>query len=207
MGSDQLSGRDPRHVLESGRSELVPFVLLLVATLLAWFGDPARLQLRYERAAIADGEWWRLLSGHLVHLGWPHLLLNIVGLMLVWLLVGARLSTRGWIVVILFVIATMDVAFWLLRPELAWYVGLSGLLHGLLAAGVVAGWHHAPKENLAIAVVLVVKLAYEQWGGPMPGSTNLSGGPVVVDSHLFGAIGGLLIALPQLIRVRRARSI
>ena len=32
-------------------------------------------------AAIAGGEWWRLLTGNLVHLGWWHLFLNEMGLL------------------------------------------------------------------------------------------------------------------------------
>jgi len=35
--------------------------------------------LRYERAAIAGGEVWRLVSCHFVHLGWAHCLLNVGG--------------------------------------------------------------------------------------------------------------------------------
>lgn len=207
MGSDQLSGRDSRHVLTTGWNWMFPVILVLIAAVLAVFGEPGQLQLRYERDAIGNGEFWRLLTGHLVHLGWPHFLLNAAGLLLVWLLVGAQLSARSWLVVGLFIVAGMDVGFWFLRPTLSWYVGLSGLLHGVLAAGVVAGWYHAPKENLVIGMVLVLKLAYEQWSGPLPGTATVSGGPVVVDSHLFGTISGVLIALPFLIRVRRLRSI
>ena len=46
--------------------------------------------LEYQRRAIGEGELWRLFSGHLVHLGWEHLLMNLVGFWLIWaLLPGA----------------------------------------------------------------------------------------------------------------------
>jgi len=35
-----------------------------------------------------------------------------------------------------------------------------------------------------------VKLAYEHWLGALP----LSGSAVVVDAHLFGALGGVAVA-------------
>jgi hypothetical protein len=37
-----------------------------------------------------------------------------------------------------------------------------------------------------------VKLIYEQWNGQLP--FNQSGVPVVVNAHLYGALGGLALA-------------
>ena len=39
-------------------------------------GERTLLALRFERSAIAAGEWWRLLGAHFVHLGWMHVLLD-----------------------------------------------------------------------------------------------------------------------------------
>lgn len=179
---------------------LLPAALLGIAASLAAFGDTARELLRYERDAIAAGEIWRLASGHLVHLGWPHYLLNAGGLVLVWVLVGARLHARAWLVVLAVVIAGLDAGFWLFSPELTWYVGLSGVLHGLLFAGLVAGWRAAPAESGILAVILVAKLAYEQLYGALPGSAATAGGPVIVDAHLYGSIAGIIAAAAILIR-------
>jgi hypothetical protein len=54
---------------------------------------------------------------------------------------------------------------------------------------------------------LLGKLAWEQFSGPLPGSEGTAGGPVIVDSHLFGALGGALTALTLRIRVRPATPI
>src|SRR5438270_2120421 len=48
-------------------------VLLLLASLT---GEPGRLLLRYDRAALAAGQWWRLVTAHVVHLDVRHALLN-----------------------------------------------------------------------------------------------------------------------------------
>ena len=154
--------------------------------------------LRYERAAIAAGEFWRLLTGHLVHLGWRHLVLNLAGLLLVWLLVGSALHLRQWLAVVGVSIVLVSAAFWWLSPELDWYVGLSGLLHALLVAGALtlvlqregAAWY----EALAVLILIAIKLGWEQYAGPMPGSEVAAGGNVVVDSHIYGAAAGLLAA-------------
>ncbi len=172
----------------------VALVVALVCVLVAAFGDAARELLRYERAAIADGEYWRLLSGHFVHLGYAHLALNLVGLLLVWLLVGRLYNTRRWLLVTAIAIVVMDAGFWFLDADLRWYVGLSGLLHGLLLAGAIAGIRSLPAESLVICAVVVAKLAYEQIAGPLPGSESVAGGAVVVNAHLYGAVGGALSA-------------
>jgi rhomboid family GlyGly-CTERM serine protease len=144
--------------------------------------------------AIAEGEYWRLLSAHFAHLGYPHLALNLAGLLLVWLLVGRLYSTRQWLLVAAFSIVVMDAGFWFVDSEMRWYVGLSGLLHGLLLAGAIAGIRSLPVESIVIAAVVVAKLAYEQIVGPLPGSESVAGAAVVVNAHLYGAIGGALAA-------------
>jgi membrane associated rhomboid family serine protease len=71
-------------------------------------------------------------------------------------------------------------------------VGLSGVLHGLLLAGAVQGFKTLPSESAIIVAIVIGKLAWEQFAGPLPGSESVSGGNVVVNAHLFGGIGGLI---------------
>lgn len=170
----------------------VPLFLGAAALAAACGGEGARLVLRWEREAIAAGELWRLVTGHLAHLGTEHLLLNLAGLCLVWLLVGRRLGPLRWWLVTALSMAAIDAGFWLLAPGLAWYVGLSGLLHALLVAGSVAGLREAPLESGALVLLVIGKVAVEQLTGPLPGSEAAAGGPVVVDAHLYGTVAGLL---------------
>lgn len=164
------------------------------ASTLASLSDAARILLRYDRAGIADGELWRLGTGHIAHLGVSHLLLNLAGLGVVWLLVGSAFSLLEWLVVIACGIAFIDLGFWVLDPRLSWYVGLSGLLHTMLVAGIIGRLREAPAESVLLAVVVAAKLAWEQLAGPLPGSETSAGGPVVVNAHLYGAIAGIIAA-------------
>jgi rhomboid family GlyGly-CTERM serine protease len=170
-------------------------------------GDAARDVLAWDREQLAGGELWRLVSGHFVHLGWPHLGLNVAGLAVTAWLVGGAYDTRRWLLVLLASMTAMDAGFWFLDNDLDWYVGLSGILHGLLTAGLVAGILRRDREAAVLAVLVAAKLAWEQFAGPLPGSTAPAGGNVIVDAHLYGAAGGLLAAAALGRRVRPAASI
>ena len=197
----------PMQILRPVAHWQVPLVFALVCAVAVAFGDDGREILRYDRSAIAQGEYWRLLSGHIAHLGHRHLLLNLAGLALVWLLLGRLYTTRQWILVAAISVLVMDAGFWFVDTGMRWYVGLSGMLHGLLLAGAIRRFRSLPGESIVICAVLVAKLAYEQVAGPLPGSEAAAGGAVVVNSHLYGAIGGALSALVFWRGVRTPASI
>jgi rhomboid family GlyGly-CTERM serine protease len=167
-------------------------LVMVIALALQLGGASLREGLAWERDGLVAGQAWRLLSGHFVHLGWTHLLLNLAGLSLVAWLVGAAFGWLRWLFIGLVSILTIDVGFWFFSPELDWYVGLSGLLHGVLLAGLWPGLRHSDREALVLTVFVVLKLLWEQVVGPLPGSEATSGDTVIVDAHLYGALGGLL---------------
>ena len=181
--------------------------LAMAAILLQAGGEGLRDALAYDRAALGAGELWRLLTGHVVHLGWSHLLLNLVGLALVTWIVGRSYGALEWLYVAFVSIAVIDAGFWFLYTQLGWYVGLSGLLHGLLAAGLLVGVARREREALVLSLFVLAKLCWEQIAGPLPGSEGTSGGSVIVDAHLYGALGGILAALLLWRRVRPVPSI
>lgn len=172
-------------------AHLPALVLGLGAILLAMGGTSFRLALRFQHDAIAHGQLWRLLTCHLVHAGWLHLSLDIAGLVLIWILVGSVYSCRVWWLLIFVISLSLSVCLYLLNPTLAWYVGLSGLLHGMLAAGALGQFKQRPAESSVIMIVLVAKLTWEQlYGSP----DNLLGVPVIVDAHLYGSVTGAIAA-------------
>jgi rhomboid family GlyGly-CTERM serine protease len=180
---------------EDHKAMLAAALVAVLGLLLQLDGDAARAGLAWDRPALEGGEYWRLLSGHFVHLGWSHLALNLAGLGLVTWITGSAYSPLRWLVIAILTIATIDAGFWFLYADLDWYVGLSGLLHGLLIAGLVAGVRRRDREAMVLGVLVIAKLGWEQIVGPLPGSESTSGGAVIIDAHLYGAIGGLLGAL------------
>lgn len=172
--------------------------LLLVAALLQASGlAPA---LRYSRDAIAAGEFWRLITGHLLHLGPTHFALNAMGTVLVAALVGPQLRPLSWAGVWLICALSVSAGLWFLHTGLGWYVGLSGVLHGLIVAGAVAGLGDYRERLFAAAVVAAIaaKLGWEYWSGVMPGTAALAGGSVITEAHLYGAFGGLIAGIAAL---------
>ena len=205
MGLDQ---RQQRHYVASHLQRwALPGLVIIVSSLLALSGEWGRELLRYDRDAIAGGELWRLVSGHFVHLGMSHWVYNGIGLSLIWFLVGQFLRSSQWLLVTCVSILCIDAGFWILEPQLQWYVGLSGLQHGYLVAGILAGYRERRVEMTVLGAVILGKLVYEQLLGPMPGSEFSSGGAVVTAAHLYGAIGGLIASAIVRIRVRRQPSI
>jgi rhomboid family GlyGly-CTERM serine protease len=178
--------------------------LLAACALLALLelgGDPLRLALRYDRDALALGEWWRAITAHFVHLDAEHTLLNTLGVVLMWALFARDYSPGRWMAIYLFASLTISAGLWWLNPELQWYVGASGALHGVMTAGTLAHLRRRDLDGWILAVFIIAKLSYEQFAGSMPfaGASN-----TIVDAHLYGAVGGLLLAL--FLRSRRTPS-
>jgi len=186
---------------------VLPIAVLSCATIVAILGDTGRTWLSYDRPEIAAGELWRLLSGHFVHLGNSHLVWDAAGFLLVWYLVGQSFSRMQWLTVFLVTIVGIDLGFWFLEPNLSWYVGLSGLVHGFLAAGIVGSLKSGRVDMWILGAALIAKLVYEALVGPLPGSAESSGGAVIVVAHVYGAVAGAIAAAVILIRVRTQAAI
>jgi rhomboid family GlyGly-CTERM serine protease len=184
----------------------LPAIVAALLVLLHLAGGEPLQALRYERAAVLAGEWWRLLTGHLVHGDLAHLGWNLGGVLLVWWLFGDEYTNPQWLLILLVSTAAVDIGFLWLEPEVDWYVGFSGTLHGCLAAGLAASLRRdADWLTLGVTALLAAKLAWEYFAGPLPltgGSISL---PVIHEAHAYGAIGGLLCGL-AILRVRPERA-
>jgi rhomboid family GlyGly-CTERM serine protease len=156
-------------------------------------GDTGRVLLRYDRAGLAAGQLWRLLTAHVVHLDLEHAALNSLGLVLMWALFARDYKPGQWALILLCSIAAIDAGLWLRDSTVAWYVGSSGALHGVMTAGTLAHLRRRDLDGWILAAFIVGKLSFEQLSGALPFAE--SGAGVVVDAHLYGSLGGLAVAL------------
>ena len=175
----------------AGHRCAIPVAVAAVAVLLQLAGGAEAWRL--ERALMLD-EPWRLATGQLVHLGWTHLLMNLAGLAVVWVLFGRDLDARQWGAAIVACGLGVGAGLLAFSPGLAWYAGFSGILHGLLAAVVVVRVAGRPASlDLLLAAALAAKLVLEGFAGGDAGTAQLIGGAVAVDAHRYGALAGAVV--------------
>jgi len=155
--------------------------------------------LRFERDGIFQGEVWRLITGHFVHLGVYHGLMNAVGLVFIHQVFSSSLPNGRFCYSVLFISLFISVGLLLLSPAMAWYLGFSGVLHGLFVLGVLLQLDRHFSLYWLVLLGIVVKLVYEQ----LPGYNThyldaYIHAPVAVQAHLYGAVGGGIVGLYKL---------
>ena len=176
---------------------------LVVAGLLIAAALAPPSQLEWSRPALADFQLWRVFTGHWVHLGLPHLALNLAGLLVLALLFRRQPPVGAWTAFLLFSQAVISAGLWWLTPELEWYRGFSGCLHGLL---VFTAIHDLGRDRLWCGLILaavLIKLVWEQTAGALPGGSELIDGRVITEAHGLGALAGLVGGILVRIAVRR----
>ena len=177
---------------------------MAAAAALASAGGPrVFLFLAYDRAAILHGQWWRLITSHLVHAQATHLLWNLAATALVTLAVAPALRAGAWLAAGLAVALGSSLGVLLLQPEVHLMAGLSGLLHGLLAAGAAAQVRQGERVGWVYLALLAAKIAWEQMAGPSPALQAALGGRIATGAHALGAAIGLAAGLVLPIAGRR----
>ncbi|MDH4274419.1 MAG: rhombosortase [Gammaproteobacteria bacterium] len=169
--------------------------VMLVCCVIQWVGDIAIVYLRFDRAAITDGEVWRLLSANFVHGTWTHLTMNLAALGMVSVLFSRQISAFRWLTSLGVASVWIGVGIWHNQADVEYYVGFSGVLHGLFIIGGLVHSRRQPFEGLGFVAIIAAKLVWEQLAGALPGSEEWAGGPVLVDAHLYGALAGLPMGL------------
>ncbi len=181
---------------------------LIAAACLAFQVLDLAVPLRFGRAEILEsGQWWRILTGNLVHLGYPHLLLNLAGLGMITLLLAHALTATQW--AFTGIISMLGVGFGLLifDPHLVWYVGLSGALYGLLLGGAIAEFRNHKPIACLIGAYTIGKVTWEQIYGAVESSEKITGGNVIVNAHLYGMLaGGLAVLLIRAVDYKKINN-
>ena len=149
-----------------GKLWLAACVWLALGALAGWFVPSALWDWQPTLAAHEPWRWW---TAAFVHWSPLHLLVNLATLLVV--------AALGRVAAVPAVVTLAWLASWplthlalLLRPELAHYGGLSGVLHGGVAAAAlyVARIEVGRRRTLAIAILagLLTKLLLEAPWGP-----------------------------------------
>jgi rhomboid family GlyGly-CTERM serine protease len=198
-----LKAADHRFPACKGRHLTLPWETLslaAVAGIVYMALGPAPGNWVFDWVAIADGEIWRLVTGHWVHSDPSHAFWNIAALILMGLLFERRLQSL--LLKSLFVgTVAVDAWLWWGDASLAYYCGLSGILNSLLVVGLVRLWQDHPHPLvLLIALVAVAKIASEMIMGR--GLVTHTAWPSVPAAHAAGFVGG--VALMFFLKVRSA---
>lgn len=173
----------------------------LVATMLVLHMLPIdRALLFFSMTDITSGQVWRLLSGHLVHADWNHLLWNSLGLLLLGVLIERR--SRALLAGTL-AAGTTAVNLLLLSPYtgLDYYCGLSGVLNALLVVALWLEWQVSRSWWLvAIALACFSKLLIEVSTGDAV--ISRTSWPPYPWSHVAGVAGGISVLLISWFRAK-----
>ena len=144
--------------------------------------------LRYEYHAISQGELWRLLTGQLIHINFTHFLLNIIALLLLYLIAYRLKVINLFWEVMLWCWLFTGLALFFIFPEIVWYVGLSGLLHGVALFLILYFTKNVNKLfGLMFLIGFIVKLIFEL-------NTTFSNMDFIVinQAHLMGSLSSLV---------------
>ncbi|WP_406667962.1 rhombosortase [Gallaecimonas sp. GXIMD1310] len=168
-----------------------PVSLILLAALLMLLPPHYAELLQYQREAILHGQLWRLLSGDFLHTNAWHLAMNCGGVVAIAWLHGRYYDFFGWWLRVLYLALASSVILLLAFPDLHWYLGLSGLLHGLIVIGAGEDIRRGEKTGYLLLLGVAAKVTWEQWHGPSAQIAALINAPVATQAHLAGAVAAL----------------
>lgn len=178
-------------------------ITLAALSMLFFFSSDAAAFFQYDRTALAGGELWRLITGHLTHWSFDHLLWCVI----TFLALGSicEYLARGTYILTLAVSAvTISLASWLADPNMLHYRGLSGICSSVFILGTILlarkGYAVRDRMNIILpatgAVLFFAKIIYEYCSGQALFVDSSSFAPVPLV-HLVGGIVGILVFLAR----------
>jgi len=134
---------------------------LTLSSLAVYVWPNAMTALIWQRDALAEGQWWRLITAHFVHLNVRHLLWNLLGAWVICELLWDQLELHEGLMLCGASALGVSLLLWFCQPAFFWYAGLSGVLHGLWAGAAGAAWCRRPSLFFSGALILLLgKLAW-----------------------------------------------
>ncbi|MFG0319091.1 MAG: rhombosortase, partial [Planctomycetota bacterium JB042] len=170
--------------------------IVAAATLLLLAAPGAVALLELDRTAVAAGEAWRLLTGHLVHTSAGHAGWDLAAL----LLLGPALERRGrarFAGLLLAAPLAVSGAVLLGRPDLGVYRGLSGVataLFGALAVDLLRTPSRRTLGGLALVLAVLKVVSETVRGEPLFAENGVGFAPVPI-AHAAGLVTGVSFQL------------
>lgn len=127
-----------------------------------------------------------IFTAPFIHGSWQHLINNLVGLSIFSSILLLH-STRLYLLSSLFIIVVTGLLVWLFARS-ALHIGASGWIFGLWSLCIAMAWY---EKNL---VNIVISLSVISFYGGMAFGVLPTNPCVSFESHLFGAISGIMAA-------------
>jgi rhomboid family GlyGly-CTERM serine protease len=148
----------PPRFLTQGVGRAVVVALLLVLPALVVALNPALGEaLQFQREAVADGEWWRIITCHWTHWSMDHLIWDAFPFALL-VLLAWRISPRRMLWTLGLSAVLIPVGAWIFYPQVLTYRGLSGLDSALFLLVALDLCRSATRDRQWVTVVLVAAL-------------------------------------------------
>ncbi|MEP4889643.1 MAG: rhombosortase [Aliiglaciecola sp.] len=175
-------------------------MITLICCLL-WIFEPTTSEyLALQRGSLAEGNYWQFLTANFVHTNTNHLLLNIAGILLLWAIHGQYYTVKNYLIGIVLLSICVTLGIYLFSPNLVWYAGLSGVLHGIFVYGAYLDICNKVKFGWLLMLGVWLKVLHEQLYGADQMISDLIAANVAVDAHLYGAVGGLVCICISLVK-------
>jgi rhomboid family GlyGly-CTERM serine protease len=174
---------------------LAPLLIVIISIILALTEPMSSNLFAYDRNQLNNFQWWRLITGHFLHTNTTHLLLNTTGLVLLWALHGHYYKIPRYLIQFWVLCLGTSIGLYCFAPQMQWYVGLSGVLHGLFVIGAYFDIRQKFKTGWLMLMGVWLKVIHEQIYGASEDVAELIAANVAIDAHLFGTITGCIIIL------------
>lgn len=158
----------------------------------------------YNRSLISQGELWRLFTGNFNHTNIYHLLLNIAAFLTIAALHNQHYSFRRFSFVLFYLSSMVGLFIYLFSSDVTLYVGLSGLLHGLIVIGGYFDIRKGMRSGYVLIIGAAIKVAYEQIFNNTEMVSHLIEARVLTEAHLYGLIAGLIFISIVIVKQKKS---
>ncbi|KPA16204.1 rhombosortase [Candidatus Magnetomorum sp. HK-1] len=179
-----------KQYMDRGAIKAPRWTLILsgVFIILYLLGENVFNALVLDKQLFLQGEYWRFLTGHFVHITFSHFFWDL----LAFIILGSIIELNSKIDLFLsLILGCVFISIWFCALESKWpsYCGLSGTLNGLLVVAVVPLWKKT-KDNMLILVLFatLAKIVFET----ITNKTVFVSSPVnpIHGAHIVGFIAG-----------------